>query len=183
MGFALAALGTVALEATACPPTAGSTVAALVVSQPVLDAPGAGSDGFELQVDAAGCVRVRYPAWDVRAGDYLMRLAPAELAELRTSLRRTGVAAFQPERVRAELLQRKVFAPRSGSSVRISDAEAIRLQLTAPGNPGPVVVEWQGLQEHRMTYPDHAGLAALEAAILILREIEADPRLEAVAER
>jgi hypothetical protein len=183
LGFAMAAIGMLAPDATACVPSSKSTVVALQVSQPVLDTPDDQNEGFELRIDAAGCVRARYPAWDLRAGVYALQLPPNELAALRMALLQTGVASFQTERVQAELLQRQAFAPRLGSSVRISDAEAIRLEMTPPGKASAIAIEWHGLLEQRLAFPDHSGLAALEAAIRILKALGTDPRLEPLPER
>lgn len=170
----------VAPVAGACSKSVAPVVAGLRISQPLVATP-SGDDALVLNVGNDGCVRVHYPAWDTRAGNYRFALPAAELAKLRGELAASGIAAFQPAAVRADLAQREARKSAAAPKHFVSDEEVIELQVERPpgdAKGGAVRLIWTGLRQQRLNHPDQPDLAALEATRARLLELGGDSRMQ-----
>lgn len=155
-------------------------VAGLRVTQPLIASPRA-DDSVVIQVRSDGCVRVRYPSWDVRAGSYAFTLSARELARLRKDLAASRIADFSPDAVRADLARRA--SAKAGSAeprYLTSDEEVLELVFEAPAGQAKashLSLVWSGLRSQRLNHPDQPDLAALQAARDRLLGLAVDRRL------
>jgi hypothetical protein len=175
---ALAAAG----DVQACAKRAAPEIA-MRITQPLLASVEA-NNSLQIEVAADGCVRVHYPKYDTRAGDYVYTLSARELNALRAEIAATRIGEFRPDMVRADLARRQIAkrAQPDAISYRVTDEEVIEISLGAAAakvGSAPMLA-WSGLREQLLNHPDQPDLIALSAARDRLSELAADPRAKKV---
>ncbi len=150
-----------------------------------------------VRVYGDGLVAVHFPLYHKQAGDYTLRLSPAELDDLIGSLADDGILDFDPLRVRAE--QR---AAESLRTLQTATGEAeivtvvmddtvteidVNLETYRPGDPSEPVrrnvrqrLSWKGVRTDAGRYPGVASLQGLARSEVRLVGLSRDARLERV---
>jgi hypothetical protein len=165
-----------AADSHACVGKSFTPIVELRSSQPLLASPD-GDNSQSIAIDASGCVKVHFPAFDTRAGTYGFRLDPAEFAGLKRELRSSKVMNFDAAAVKRELLAheaQKVAQPVL-TGYRVTDEEVLELSLLGDAigdkRAAPQQVTWTGLREQLLNHPELdalVGLAAVRERLVLL---------------
>jgi hypothetical protein len=137
----------------------------------VVDAIKDADPGPSLSVYGDGRVAVHFPTYMLRAGDYTLRLAPAEMNALVHSMVSRGIAEFEEPAVR-----RRKADIEAQADVLIETFDAVMTQIELrleryrpPGNAGPGQpihkrVAWSALRADAKRHPQITEIQDLAAA-------------------
>jgi hypothetical protein len=168
-------------DSQACVGKSFSAIIEMRSTQPLLASPD-GDDTQSLAVDATGCVKVHFPAFDTRAGTYSFRLDESEFASLKQELRSSKVMSFDAAAVKRDLLALEAQKDsRAGlTGYRVTDEEVLELSLFGDAigdkRAAPQRVTWTGLREQLLNHPELDSLVGLAAVRERLNLLATDAR-------
>jgi hypothetical protein len=184
--FAVLAVTFLALQATpllAAPPGGASDPDTVVVRYQEIIGEIAGADrGPSLEVYADGQVRVHFPAYMRRAGDWETTLDAPTLGALIDSLVGHGVLDFDAAATRARkrqsLAARAVLARgRPGETLLFETADETTTVITLRAGDTERTVSWTGLRGDSKHHPELPELSELRAAQRALEALMTRPGL------
>jgi len=177
--LALAGIG----EVAACSKSAAPEFVELRLTQPLI-ASASDDVATRVVVHEDGCVRLHYPAYDSRHGEYAYRLTVEELRALRTDLAESRVASFDPVAVAQDLQRRETMKRAAPNAVRhhVSDEAVLELRIAKPAGPSGArhEITWSGIRGQLLDHPDLAPVAGLAAARDRLLQLGSDGRMHNV---
>jgi hypothetical protein len=144
--------------------------------------------GVSVEAYGDGRVRVHYPAYMKRAGNYEAQLSSAELDLLLETLIAAGVADFDPGVARQAKQASRARTMDEAPDLEVTDAPTTVIELhvdgfTAGGRAAGRVdrtVSWSGLQFDAQQFPSVDALQGLAAAERALQALQMHPALERI---
>lgn len=145
-----------------------------------------------LRIFADGRVRVYYPAYMKRAGEYELSLSPVELQELLQTLAGHGMLSFDSEVIRADRVRAEAkLQEDEGALFAVSDDTYTELRIQLPSyRPAESALHlkdfeqkfrWPNVNLDAQRYPSIQALQDLLAGVQRLRGLLDDERLRPAA--